>query len=299
MSAATSQPASLDAEYVGEMYLVKGWGETALPEVALVPTLGAAKSMLLQFVFGEQISEGHSNADEARGYMDDLDECTEWPLTIRFEIGGIDVDKVFVHGAQKDKRLDAEYGELWAFIENARKERLKVLMSAEQVDSILDSRAQLVERVAVLEAAKPAVADKQFMRNLQDLLEDDSCPAIERVKIASLAIDGAILAATPHPHADEAAKVGWMPIETAPMDGYMLVHEDDAIRAMMRVKGVWRKTAYPAIIAHPFGETIVGDDALRFLPAGYRLEALDGCCENPTHWMPLPAAPSSPAEGAV
>lgn len=116
--------------------------------------------------------------------------------------------------------LDAEYGELRALAEKARSTNGK---SEAQIDAdddafscacgtsviirLIDSRAQLIERVAVLEAAKPAVADKQFMRNLQDLLEDDTCSAIERLKIASLAIDGAILAVTPHPHADEAAKV--------------------------------------------------------------------------------------------
>jgi hypothetical protein len=84
----------------------------------------------------------------------------------------------------------------------------------------------------------------------------------------------------------------WQPIETAPQDGFLLVHEDTAIRTLLRIKGVWHKTCYPAIMSPPpWEDAIVGADAKRMLPAGYRLEARDGCCENPTHWMPLPAPP--------
>ncbi len=85
----------------------------------------------------------------------------------------------------------------------------------------------------------------------------------------------------------------WQPIETAPKDGFMLVHEDGAIRAMLRINGQWKKLGYPALIEPHFGGVLVGNDALRVLPAGYRLENRDGCCENPTHWMPLPAAPQT------
>lgn len=85
----------------------------------------------------------------------------------------------------------------------------------------------------------------------------------------------------------------WQPIETAPQDGYFLVHEDEAIRALFRFRGQWQKIGYPAIISNIWGDAIVGDDAKRFLPPGYRLEIRDGCCENPTHWMPLPEPPKA------
>lgn len=85
----------------------------------------------------------------------------------------------------------------------------------------------------------------------------------------------------------------WQPIETCPQDGYFLVHEDSAIRALLRIGGVWNKTGYPAIIDPAWGDVLVGDDALRMLPPGCRLEVRDGCCENPTHWMPLPEAPNA------
>ena len=35
---------------------------------------------------------------------------------------------------------------------------------------------------------------------------------------------------------------GWRPIETAPKDGYFLVHEDGAIRVKLRHKGVLGKS---------------------------------------------------------
>jgi hypothetical protein len=84
----------------------------------------------------------------------------------------------------------------------------------------------------------------------------------------------------------------WKTIESAPKDGFMLVHEDGATRALLRHNGVWEKSCYPAIVSHPWGDVIVGEDTKRFLPPGYRLEARDGCCESPTHWMPLPPPPT-------
>jgi len=84
----------------------------------------------------------------------------------------------------------------------------------------------------------------------------------------------------------------WQPIETAPDNTFMLVYEDGAIRALMRVNGSFIAPGFPAIISHPWGDVIVGEEVKRFLPPGYRLALQDGCCENPTHWMPLPPPPT-------
>ena len=80
----------------------------------------------------------------------------------------------------------------------------------------------------------------------------------------------------------------WQPIETCPQSGYFLVQEDTAVRALLRIDGAWHKPGYPAIITPPpFSDVLVGRDALRMLPPGYSLEHRDGCCEEPTHWMPI------------
>ena len=86
---------------------------------------------------------------------------------------------------------------------------------------------------------------------------------------------------------------GWRPIETAPKDGYFLVHEDGAIRVKLRHKGVFGEITYPTLIANNgWKEVLVGNDAKRVLePMGYTLGLGDGCCTEPTHWMPLPPAP--------
>lgn len=92
----------------------------------------------------------------------------------------------------------------------------------------------------------------------------------------------------------------WQPIETCPQDGYFLVYEDTAIRAKLRYKGQWQHTGYPALMTiGPWNDAIVGADAERILkPLGYRLELRDGCCENPTHWMPLPSGePDAASKG--
>jgi len=106
---------------------------------------------------------------------------------------------------------------------------------------------------------------------------------------AVLALITAVEASKP----PQAASNGWQPIETAPQDGYMLVHEDTAIRALMRINGAWSQVAFPAIISHPWGDVIVGEGVKHFLPKGYRLAIQDGCCETPTHWMPLPPPPTA------
>jgi hypothetical protein len=87
-------------------------------------------------------------------------------------------------------------------------------------------------------------------------------------------------------------EMNWQPIETVPHNGFVLVHEDGAIRALMRINGKWHKPGYPALVSKIWGDAIVGDDARRVLePLGYSLEIRDGCCEEPTHWMPLPDVP--------
>lgn len=87
----------------------------------------------------------------------------------------------------------------------------------------------------------------------------------------------------------------WQPIETAPQDGYMLVYEDGAIRALFRSKGKWEPPNYPALVSSLWPQNVlVGEDAARVLaPLGFQLAVRDGCCEEPTHWMELPQPPRS------
>ena len=88
----------------------------------------------------------------------------------------------------------------------------------------------------------------------------------------------------------------WLPIETAPASGYFMVHEDGAYRLRLRHEGKWLDTAYAGIECAPWGDLAVGQDAQRILDmrataGAYKLVVRDGCCENPTHWMPLPVPP--------
>lgn len=151
-----------------------------------------------------------------------------------------------------------------------------VAAQPKNVISILAHNAQLAERVAVLEADKPKAADKQFMRGLQDLLEDESCPANERLKIASLAIDGALLKATPHPHADEAAKVEWISVDDRLPSTEPLANGDT-----------------PSVLVH-WKSSALASNLLKISTSNTQYLALNK--ENFTHWAYLPAPPS-PAEG--
>ena len=84
----------------------------------------------------------------------------------------------------------------------------------------------------------------------------------------------------------------WLPIESAPKDGYFLVYEDGAIRAKFRFNGDWSSVEYPYIEIDPWKDRLVGADALRLLGPGKRLGISDEC-QEPTHWMPHPAAPGA------
>lgn len=97
-----------------------------------------------------------------------------------------------------------------------------------------------------------------------------------------------------------ALQPAWQSIDTAPQDGLMLVHEDEAVRLLLRIDGKWHKPGYPALVTTSYwGDVLVGQDAERILkPLGYRLEHRDGCCENPTHWMPCPDLPEPSASAS-
>jgi hypothetical protein len=82
-------------------------------------------------------------------------------------------------------------------------------------------RAQLAERVAVLEAALEKAAnitgafcacdDAEMQKDIAFILQQRAA----RIR--------GLTAATPQPHADEAAKGGWQPMSTAPLDGTQVI----------------------------------------------------------------------------
>lgn len=95
----------------------------------------------------------------------------------------------------------------------------------------------------------------------------------------------------------------WLPINTAPMNGYMLIFETGAMRALLRSDGEWDHVPYPLIVGKRAwtGDEfrIVGDDARAMLPPGYRLGLGEFCdWKNPTHWMRLPEPPADYREDA-
>ena len=88
--------------------------------------------------------------------------------------------------------------------------------------------------------------------------------------------------------------MNWLPIESCPATGFFLVYEDGAIRTMFRIDGVWKSPAYAALVSESWpDDAVVGNDAKRLLPPGYRL-AVREICIDPTHWQPLPPPPTEP-----
>jgi hypothetical protein len=84
--------------------------------------------------------------------------------------------------------------------------------------------------------------------------------------------------------------VNWQPIETCPQDGYFLVHQDGAIRTMMRFDGQWELPDIPILI-DKVGNRLVAREVQE-----YRGETLEiTCCVyEPTEWMEIPDAPDAP-----
>jgi hypothetical protein len=106
--------------------------------------------------------------------------------------------------------------------------------------------------------------------------EDGECPLIDRVRAHLIATNAP---ATP-PQQEQAAPVqdGWMPIETAPKTTKsILVHCSEM------------RNTYVVAWSHTRDG---GEGWVYFCPGNYML------IEEPTHWMPLPAAPKAQEPGA-
>lgn len=80
----------------------------------------------------------------------------------------------------------------------------------------------------------------------------------------------------------------WQPIETAPKDEYILLHEDGATRCGMWESGKWTPAEIPVLV-DPVGNRMVPREVAELKP-GYSLE-LSWFLYEPTHWMPLPDSP--------
>ena len=81
----------------------------------------------------------------------------------------------------------------------------------------------------------------------------------------------------------------WQPIETAPKDEFLLLHEDGAIRCGMWENNKWVPAEIPVLVDEA-GNRIVSRE-LAMLQPGRSLE-LSGFLYEPTHWMRLPDPPS-------
>lgn len=82
----------------------------------------------------------------------------------------------------------------------------------------------------------------------------------------------------------------WQPIETCPADGYFLLHDDGAIRAMVRFEGgAWEYPDIPILI-DKVGNRLVAREVKDL--RGETL-TMTGASFAPTHWMSLPDPPDA------
>ena len=86
--------------------------------------------------------------------------------------------------------------------------------------------------------------------------------------------------------------MSWQPISTCPETGFFLVHEDGAIRTMMRYEGKFELPDIPVLV-NEFGDRLVSREV--FDAYGKTLQ-ISGCIREPTHWMPIPDAPEEYVE---
>ena len=69
----------------------------------------------------------------------------------------------------------------------------------------------------------------------------------------------------------------WQLIETCPLDGLFLVYQDGAMRMMFRHRGKYEATA---VALDQYGDP------------SERIKVRETGVYEPTHWMPIPDAPS-------
>lgn len=79
----------------GYRYLVTGYGETDFPEIVIARTLGEVADAIVALTFGDAAT---ASPDERVQALAGFNENTELPWEITFEIGGIEVKKVFLSG---------------------------------------------------------------------------------------------------------------------------------------------------------------------------------------------------------
>ena len=110
----------------------------------------------------------------------------------------------------------------------------------------------------------------------------------------------------------QAAQAGWQPIETAPKDGTSVlgfcVHaadpyhlEDSLTDYGARVEGLGHVAdGIHAICWDDAREESDGHESPSYwIPAGWMHSADNEQMANPTHWMPLPAAPATPPKELI
>lgn len=72
-------------------YMVIGYGETELPDLMLCDTIEQAQEAVMYFIFGP---EGNYTPEDRLAYLEDFCDEEVICLDIKFEIGGIQVQKV-------------------------------------------------------------------------------------------------------------------------------------------------------------------------------------------------------------
>lgn len=80
------------------MWLVKGWGETELPEVFLVETCDEALQCIVSLQYDDWATCDPEEYSEASSWVDFSDY---FPQQITFEIGGISIERVFYNTGVK------------------------------------------------------------------------------------------------------------------------------------------------------------------------------------------------------
>lgn len=74
-------------------YMVIGYGETALPDLMLCNTVEEAQEAVMYFIFGPAATHRYTPEDRL-AYLDGFNDEENVCLELKFEIGGISVEKV-------------------------------------------------------------------------------------------------------------------------------------------------------------------------------------------------------------
>lgn len=145
----------------GPDYLVTAWGETDLPEAMIVHSLDDAKQAVLTLMWD---SPSDAPDDERDGIFESINQTDEWPWKMNFEIGGVEIAKVFTRALASQQRAvpqAASYAHRIAHLEGEE----------EISEAVIGMMSRLLASIAITLKGEQAALKRHSYHDLAELVK--------------------------------------------------------------------------------------------------------------------------------